>query len=92
MMNTPKQEKILKAIGGAFVSFNDQLSVDRRLNTSLDCKIVGSPNLDSAEIVNLLVTVEQQIEQEFGVAVTLFENIESFVNVQSLVTFLEERL
>ena len=81
-------EKILGVVRKAFESFNEQLPADRKLIATMECKVVGSPNLDSAEIVNLLVTIEQQVEQHFGANVTLFDDIDRFVNVQALVNFL----
>jgi acyl carrier protein len=50
--------------------------------------------LDSADLVNLLVIIEQRVEQDLGTSISLFddEGIERFVTVQSLVTFLAGKL
>ena len=91
-MSNSEREKILGVVRKAVASFNEQLPADRKLAASPECKLVGSPDLDSAEIVNLLVTVEQQVEQDLGISVTLFEGIERFVNIESLIAFLGEKV
>src|SRR5512147_3251011 len=91
MINS-EREKILGVVRKAVASFNEQLPAERKLVASPECKLVGSPELDSAEIVNLLVAIEQQVEQDLGISVTLFDSIERFVNVEALITFLGEKV
>lgn len=93
-MNNTENEKVYRVVRKAIESFNEQLPADRKLVPLPDCKLVGSPNLDSADIVNLLVLVEQGVEDELGVRVSLFDGqtveqgIENFVTVEALVKFL----
>jgi acyl carrier protein len=87
-MNNSENEKSLRTVYKAVQSFNEQLPVGRRLDLSPECALVGSPNLDSVEIVNLLVMIEQQIEQDLGIRVTLFDVIERLVSIHDVADFL----
>jgi acyl carrier protein len=89
-----ENEKIGKTVFGAIRSFNEELPAERRLAPSLEYQLVGSPNLDSADLVNLLVMIEQRVEQELGTSISLFddEGIERFTTVQALVNFLAGKL
>jgi acyl carrier protein len=91
-MSNSEYEKILSVVRRALESFNEQLPADRKLVGRPETKLVGSPDLDSAEIVNLLVAIEQQVEQDLEISVTLFESIDRFVNVEALITFLGEKV
>ena len=91
-MNNSNGDQILSTVRKAVQAFNEQLPSDRKLVPDLNCELVGSSNLDSAELVNLLVTIEQQVEQDLGVSVTLFDSIDRFVNVGALVNFLSEKV
>ena len=86
-----EKDKILKAVYAAIQSFNEQLPAGRKLASTPQTQLVGSSNLDSAEIVNLMVGIEQQVEQDLGVAVTLFDSIEQFVNVQTVADFIASK-
>jgi acyl carrier protein len=57
----------------------------------LKTQLVGSADLDSAEIVNLVVAIEQQVEQDLGVSITLFDAVEQFVSVEALVNFITSK-
>ena len=91
-MNSPENEKILKVVGKAMQTFNEQLPANRKLMLSPECQLVGAPDLDSAEIVNLMVGIEQQVEQDLGISVTLFDSIEQFVSVQTVVDFIAGKI
>ena len=82
------KEKIFRAVYSAIQAFNEQLPAGRKLVSSPQTQLVGSSNMDSAEIVNLMVGIEQQVEQDLGLSVTLFDAIEQFVNVQTVVDFI----
>ena len=99
MNNTVKDtQQIYKTVSDAIQSFNEQLPADRKLVPTPDCKLVGSPNLDSADVVNLLVLVEQQVEQDLGASISLFEGqtveqgVESLVTVDALVKVIAAKL
>jgi hypothetical protein len=97
-LNTQRNERLLAVVYSAMRSFNQQLPAQKRLPLSPDCEIVGSPNLDSADIVNLLVAIEQQVEQELAVSISLFggetveQGIESFKTVSAITEFLARKM
>jgi acyl carrier protein len=91
-MNNPENEKVLKIISQAIQSFNEQLPPGRKLISAPECQLVGSPNLDSAEIVNLMVMIEQQVERDLGITITLFDAVEQFVSIQALTNFLAAKI
>jgi D-alanine--poly(phosphoribitol) ligase subunit 2 len=69
-MNT--NEMILRIIFDAVAEINEQRPPDQRLTVSPDMVIFGKEGkLDSLGLVSLIVAVEQRIEDEYGVAVTL---------------------
>lgn len=67
-----KKERVIQAIFRAVDELNQQLPKKQRLGKSVDTFLFGDSGvLDSLGLVNLIVTIEQIIEEEFGVAVTL---------------------
>jgi len=64
--------KIQKVIFDSIDEMNEQLDADDRL-TKLDNTILFGPGskLDSMGLVNLVIAVEQNIEEEFGVIITI---------------------
>jgi acyl carrier protein len=65
-------ERITNVIFSAVEEVNDQLSRKQRLEKSIDTILFGkSGKLDSLALVNLIVAVEEKIQEEFGVTVTL---------------------
>ncbi len=93
-----EKENIQKAIYAAIRTFNAQLPDSRKLSPTLECQLVGSTELDSVELVQLLVLIEQQLEQDLNMSVSLFDSegseqgIERFVSVKALVEVLAEKL
>src|ERR1700686_2011155 len=93
-----ENKTILSAVCGAIHSFNEQLPANRRLSATLKCQLVGSPNLDSVDLVNLLVMIEQRVEDDLGISVSLFDGttseqgVEGFVTVEALVESLSTRI
>jgi D-alanine--poly(phosphoribitol) ligase subunit 2 len=67
-----KINKIRKVIFSAIDELNQQLCKEDRLEKSLETGLFGAnSNLDSLELVNLIVAVEQNIEDEFGTNIIL---------------------
>lgn len=67
-----KREQVLQVIYGAVDDANETLPPGRRLEKSPETILYGvGGKLDSLGLVNLIVATEQQIEETFGVAVTL---------------------
>jgi len=85
------QETIFKTICAAIDAFNQELPPDKRAVVSREYRLVGSPDLDSADLVNLLVMIEQRLEEDLGVRISLFEedNLEQIATVGALVDFLK---
>ena len=90
-MNNTEIEKIYKVIYRALESFNQQLPSGRKLVPSPKCELVGSASLDSTEIVTLMVAIEQQIERDLGISVTLFDAVDQMVDIEALVKHLVKR-
>jgi D-alanine--poly(phosphoribitol) ligase subunit 2 len=66
------QERILRAIYNAVEEVNEQLPRGATLDKSPETILFGkSGKLDSLALVGLIVAVEQNIQEEFGTAVTL---------------------
>jgi len=69
-MNNP--ENILAAIYRAVDWINGELPPDRQLIKAPETRLLGSQSvLDSIHLVSLIVAVEREVEDAFGVAVTL---------------------
>ena len=65
-------EKILNLIYVSLDECNEQLPDEEQLEKSLDTKLFGrGSKLDSLGLINLVVAVEQNIEDEFDVEITL---------------------
>jgi len=69
-MNNP--ENILAAIYRAVDWINGEMPPDRQLIKAPETRLLGSQSvLDSIHLVSLIVAVEREVEDAFGVAVTL---------------------
>ena len=69
-MNDP--ENILAAIYRAVDWINGELPPDRQLIKAPETRLLGSQSvLDSMHLVSLIVTIELEVEDAFGVALTL---------------------
>ena len=74
-------EKIMQAVLEAIDELNGQLPKGERLGKSADTPLFGTGgSLDSLGLVSLVTTVEQIIEEKFGAATTLLENIDAIEN------------
>lgn len=97
-MNTPTEETLFRIVYQALQSFNEQRAPHRKLAPSAKCELVGSPNLDSVDVVNLLVMIEQQVDRDLGLTISLFEGdtveegVESFATVEAVVAFLARKI
>jgi len=64
--------KVVQALFSAVDEVNRLLPPEDRLNKSTDVVLYGeSGKLDSLGLVNLIVAVEEKVEEEFGVRITL---------------------
>jgi len=65
-------ENILAAIYRAVDWVNEELPPDRQLIKAPETRLLGSQSvLDSMRLVTLIVTIEREVEDAFGVALTL---------------------
>jgi len=74
-------EKILDAILEAIDDLNGHLPNEQKLEKSVDTTLFGKRGkLDSLGLVSFVTSVEQKIEEKFGVSATLLENIDLLEN------------
>jgi acyl carrier protein len=68
------EERVVKAIFSAIDEVNQQLPREQRLEKSTHTVLLDeSGKLDSLGLVNLIVSTEQNIEEEFGIAISLVD-------------------
>jgi acyl carrier protein len=69
-------EKVVQAVMEAIDQLNEHLPRENKLEKSVDTSLFGSGGrLDSLGLVSLVTTVEQKIEEHFGITATLLEDI-----------------
>ena len=92
-MNDP--ENILAAIYRAVDWINGELPPDRQLIEAPETRLLGSQSvLDSMHLVSLIVTIEREVEDAFGVALTLADEralsmkASPFRSIQSLADYI----
>jgi D-alanine--poly(phosphoribitol) ligase subunit 2 len=92
-------EKVTQSIFGAIDEVNEQLPKQDKLEKSGSTGIFGSNGrLDSLGLVSLITTIEQRIEEDFGITVTILENIDEleddnpFETVSALTNYLTSML
>jgi acyl carrier protein len=92
-MNDP--ENILAAIYRAVDWINGELPPDRQLIKAPETRLLGSQSvLDSMHLVSLIVAIEREVEDAFGVALTLADEralsmqASPFRSIQSLVDYI----
>ena len=66
------RDKAIKSVFLAIDEVNEVLPAEARITKSLDTVLLGpSSSLESLGLVNLIVQLEQQLQDEFGVEVDL---------------------
>jgi acetyltransferase-like isoleucine patch superfamily enzyme/acyl carrier protein len=87
--------RVVTAIYRAIDWINGELPSDRQLTKALETRLVGSQSVvDSMQLVNLIVAIEREVEDTFGVAVTLADEralsmkASPFRSVQSLADYI----
>ena len=92
-MNDP--ENIVAAIYRAVDWINGELPPDRQLIKAPETRLLGSESvLDSMHLVSLIVTIEREVEDAFGVALTLADEralsmkASPFRSIQSLADYI----
>jgi acyl carrier protein len=92
-MNDP--ENIVAAIYRAVDWINGELPPDRQLIKAPETRLLGSQSvLDSMRLVTLIVTIEREVEDAFGVTLTLADEralsmkASPFRSIQSLADYI----
>ena len=76
-----KNEKAMQAVMEAVDELNEQIPKEQKLKKSADTALFGSGgSLDSLGLVSLVTTVEQKIEEKFGITATIFDDITALEN------------
>jgi acyl carrier protein len=90
-----KNEKILEAIYAAFDEINMMLPASERIQKSKDIVLIGpSTALDSLQLMNLIVGIEQQIEMNLDSSIMLTDekamnhSPNPFTSVSTLVEYI----
>lgn len=66
------RESVLRAVFATVDEVNQTLPDDRKLEKSVETRLFGQRGeLDSLELVNFIVMLEQRLADEFGLVVTL---------------------
>src|SRR4029077_21238228 len=91
--------EVVKAVHSAVDDLNEILDPGERLDKSPDVALIGTDaRLDSLGLVNLIVLVEEKVQKEFGVGITLVDeramskSKSPFRTLGSLAEFVEEQL
>ena len=67
-----KKDLVMESIFSAIDEINEQLPVGKKINKSLETVLVDQRDgLDSLGLVNFIVSVEQKVEENFGVDFSL---------------------
>jgi len=92
-------DKVVAAINSAIDDLNEVLEPDERLAKSAQVALIGQDaRLDSLGLVNLIVLVEEKIQQQFGVGITLVDeramsqSKSPFRTLGTLAEFVQEQL
>jgi acyl carrier protein len=92
-MNDP--QNILAAIYRAVDWINGELPPDQQLIKAPETRLLGSQSiLDSMRLVSLIITIEREVEDAFGVALTLADEralsmkASPFRSIQSLADYI----
>ena len=89
------KEKILEVVYNSTDELNHQLGKEDKLVKSLDTRLFGGDSkLDSLGLVNILVIIEQNIEDEFDVSITMADEKamsqkrSPFLTIETLVDYI----
>ena len=82
--------KIIQTVNEAIDEFNEQLPQENKLEKSVDTVLFGRDGtLDSLGLVSLATTIEQKIQENHAVTMTLLQDISSLEEDNSFNTIEE---
>ncbi len=94
-----ERDKILKSIYDAVDEVNEQLPEGQALEKSPDTVLLGeSGKLESIDLVNILVATEENVEEAFGVPISITderavsEEKSPFTTIEALCNFISNLL
>ena len=94
-----EREKILNSIYAALDEVNEQLPDDQQLEKSPDTVLLGeSGKIESIDLVNILVATEENVEEAFGVPLSITderavsEKNSPFTTIETLCDFITNLL
>jgi D-alanine--poly(phosphoribitol) ligase subunit 2 len=92
-------QQVIDAVNSAVDDLNEVLEPEEQLTRSADVSLIGQyARLDSLGLVNLIVLVEEKIQQQFGVGITLVDeramsqSKSPFRTLGTLAEFVQEQL
>ena len=92
-------QQVVDAVNSAVDDLNEVLEPEEQLTKSADVALIGQDaRLDSLGLVNLIVLVEEKIQQQFGVGITLVDeramsqSKSPFRTLGTLAEFVQEQL
>ena len=70
-------EKVMQSVFDAIDELNGQFPKEERIEKSIDSVLFGGEGtLDSLGLISLVTTVEQKVEEDLGITVTLLDDID----------------
>ena len=94
-----ERDKILQSIYDAIDEVNEQLPEDQILKKSPDTVLLGKTGkLESIDLVNILVATEENVEEAFGVPISITderavsEENSPFTTIETLCNFISNLL
>jgi acyl carrier protein len=88
--------QIIEAIYSASRITNEELEGDKKLLLSPETRLFGSKSvLDSLQLVGLILNIEREVEDSFGIAITLADEramsqkSSPFKSIQTLAEYIE---
>ena len=71
-MTTKNEENVFASIHRAVDWINGELPSDRQLTKTPETRLLGPESvLDSMHLVSLIITIEREVEETFGIPITL---------------------
>ena len=65
------RETVRNVVFNAIDEMNELLPKGRKINKNLEEVILGKGGLDSLDLINFLVAVEEKVEGQFGITISL---------------------